>query len=865
VTTVISRFYHQFRAILEAGERRGIFNLSLLMGDGAVAAWLLHAFHVFQGRASPSGWHLAAGGLAVAALACLLRLHVPPAADGLKRLLVRTGGFAAALAGAMLLTRFAGGWRVTAGETAWLAATTALALFVLRIAYFAFRTRHFDQPMEMARWLILAGGATALFLPYYHNGRVGTGDAQWYTGMLADYVTQLRAGVFPVWVGQSEYAFNGAVSPLRFAPWFQYAGGLLDMATWHALDFTGLKNALLAVNGLAGGFAAYFCLRDVLHRRPGLACVLGLLYLSSPGVLAPLIAGDQYMTFMATPFIPLILNGAWRLWTRDDFSGPMRLSTGLAGIWLSHAPIALWTTLFATGTGVIMLVCRRKWTHDLRRMLLAAVLFAALGSLPFVSMLSIDNRSHSMANGGVAVEEVAKYFPDNFKPINLTGAQLTMYQVGYASLAAFMLAVSLLPKHPPRATWLFIGATVAIIPIVLPVPVLNKLFWIHAPAWFVTINNVWPMQRLFGFWAALMLFTLAVVAADQRIAGRTALARGCLVVCLVLGVWSWHEAAKLCAIVKASFVPAATQQLLLNPSNVILTRYSYASFSKIPAYLSHGYMDPLLENRILSQDTLAVMTTNADRAAPPLPANRGSRPIPRLMQSGVLTAIRKQNGEPFALSPELNLTPGLRYALRIQVFDSATFGVLELSGRGLFRQYLLPDSGQGLILNAAPRSFGTLESSSKVMPLSVAGNGPPAAFRFVTQGYNISTRFSFGYFWLYAYDLRDLAVKVDSWIPYRARVEVATPAYLETPRVWLGRYRARVNGKHVDIRRSPDDLVMIPLNPGASTVELIYTAPWWLQTVLWGCVGSWVTLVALHLRRMATLALQFTDGQPKVA
>jgi hypothetical protein len=765
----------------------------------------------------------------------------------------------------MLLTRFAGGWRVTAGETAWLAATTALALFVLRIAYFAFRTRHFDQPMEMARWLILAGGATALFLPYYHNGRVGTGDAQWYTGMLADFVTQLRAGVFPAWVGQSEYAFNGAVSPLRFAPWFQYAGGLLDIATWHALDFTGLKNALLAVNGLAGGFAAYFCLRDVLHRRPGLACVLSLLYLSSPGVLTPLVVGDQYMTFMATPFIPIVLNGLWRLWTCDDFSGPRRLAVGLAGVWLSHAPIALWCTLLAVCVGALVLVRNRCQAKDLRRAGLAALLFVALGSLPFASFASLDNRNASESKGTVAIEEVAGCFPANFLPIKINGPGMALYQVGYASLATFLLAFIVLPNPPPGGTWLFAGATLAVVPIVLPLPVLNGFFWMHVPTWFVTINNVWPMQRLFGIWSALMLFTFAVVAAHDRIAGQRWLAAGCLAACVALGFWSWREAAKLGSIVKATFVPAATQQLLLNPSNVILTRYAYASFSKMPAYLSHGYMDPLLENRLLSRDTLAVITTNADRAAPPLPANSGSRPMPRLVQSGVLTAIRKQNEEPFELSPALNLTPGLRYALRIQVFDSAASGVLELSGQGLFRQYLLPDSGQGLILNAPPRSFGALASSSKVMPLSVAGNGPPAALRFVTQGYSASTRFSFGDFWLYTYDSRDLAINVESWIPYRAWVEVATPAYLETPRVWLGRYRARVNGKHVDIRRSPDDLVMIPLNPGASTVELVYAAPWWLKTVLWSCVGSWATLVALYFRRMATLAWQFTGGQPKVA
>ena len=59
----------------------------------------------------------------------------------------------------------------------------------------------------------------------------GAGDALWYANMLADYVTQLRAGDVPDLCGQTEFAFNGAVYPLRVAPMYQHLGGLLDLLT----------------------------------------------------------------------------------------------------------------------------------------------------------------------------------------------------------------------------------------------------------------------------------------------------------------------------------------------------------------------------------------------------------------------------------------------------------------------------------------------------------------------------------------------------------------------------------------------------------------------------------------------------------
>jgi len=833
---------------------RGRFDPALLLGDAAAAGWLAFAFFAFTGRPRPAPGPLALGVAAVVVLARAANLHGRPAR--LARGLAARGVTLAVLVGAALfLLRARHGVDLSSAAIVWLATATVIVLLTLRLALWTARERHPDQPLEIVRWVLLGAAATALLLPFYGAGAVGTGDAQWYLVMFADFITQLRAGVFPVWVGQSVYAFNGAINPLRFAPWYQYAGGFVDLLTALGLGFGALSNATLALTGLAAGASAYAGLRDVLPRRPGLACLLALLFLASPGVLAPLMAGDQYMTFMATPFLPVILSGLYRQWTRDDRSGPRRLAVGLAGVWLSHAPIALWCTLLAGGTVAVQMARRRHWLADARRLLPAGLIFAALGSLPFLSVLALDNLSAATATGSAVVPQVSASFPANFAPIDARGDKLPMYQLGYGALGALLLAIVLLPKRPPRGTWLFIGAALAVVPVLLPVPWLNRLLWDQAPGWFVTIDNVWPMQRLCGLWAGLMLFAFAVVAADERIAGHRRLAGACLVVVGALAAWSGREARKLQSIALASARPPAALAAALDPRNVVLTRYAYGSFAWAPDYLSHGYLDPLLENRILAHDTLALMTANADRAAPPLQLDAGSGDVPRLRQTGVFTAERTPAGDAYRLTPELSLVVGSHQALRLEFSAAVPPGVLQLENRELSREYLLPDSGAGLDHHGPPGSFGSLATSSGVLPLAPVGpEGATARLRFIPDAPGGRTHYVFGRFQLYDYRPGELAIVVESWIPYRAAVDVAVPAFLETPRMWLGGYRARDDGRPAMVRRSPNNLAMVELHPGANEVTLTYHPPWWLGLSFWATAIGWAVVAVTGLRRLIPAA-----------
>jgi hypothetical protein len=838
------RFIQHLRARASALDERGLFSPSLFLGDTALAAWLGYALLVFTSRALPPLWPAVLFPLAVSGLAWVARLHLP-FTDTWRHHLMRFAAFGIILTAGLLLLRN----RIEPGLTdrliLWAAGTMMALMLVLRRGLSAFR-RHFpDQPLEMLRWLLLVGAAVFLFQPYYFDGGIGTGDAHWYTVMLSDFLAQLHAGVFPVWTGQSEFAFNGAVSPLRFAPWFQYAGGLLDLVTLHALTPLAVKNAVIAVNGLAIAAAGYVSFRDLLPQRPGIAAMLALLYLASPGVLAPLCSGNLYMTFLAMPFIPIVLNGLCRTLSRGDASGDLRISAGLAALWLSHAPVAMWTTLGAAILWLASVIRRSRWSDAFWRIPPLAGWFLALGSLPFLSILALDNQAEGGASGATAATIVHEFFPANFWPVDFASPLMTTYQVGYSAL--FVLSLALVCRWIGRARgfWPLVAVIAAIVPWVVPVPGLTDWLWIHAPGWLVNINNVWPTQRLGALLAALMLFAFAQAYAVDKLSRSWWLSA--LTIILLAGAlgWSGHEALKFRAFTSRGTQEAARVLPTLDSRNAIMTRFAYSSFSQVPAYCSHGYMDPVFENRIIDDATGKILASNADTAAPLLRTEFSQSAPPRLVRSGQITArLRQATTTSFDLSPSLRLEPGKRYALRLEFAVSDTPGLLILQAGRLYREYLLPDSGSGLINSKlTPRSFGSLSTSCHVLPLQSLDSAPvDLSLIFLARTGLLPAEHQFARFWLYTYEPDDLAVALESLLPFRARVDTARPALVETPRLWLGGYQARVDGLPVIPRRSAENLVAIPVGPGPHRIELQYSPPWWLIVSFWTTLVGWLTL-----------------------
>jgi hypothetical protein len=849
---------------IQAGEKRSRQPAALAAGAAAIAGWLFFAGEAFAGRRLPANATVAAVAGAAALLALLFRLHASGGRPAVR--LLQLAGFSLALLGTGLAARAFGWPGHSVRELAWLAAATGVLIGIFRLAYFAAGAAWPGQPAEPYRWLLLGGFATALLFSFYRAVTLGAGDAYWYTIMLADFTEQLRAGVFPVWVGQTQYAFNGAVSPLRLAPWFQHAGGLRDLLTWHTLAPVALKNAVIAVNGLAVAFSTYGCLRVVLSRRPGLAAVLAALWLASPGVLAPLFLGDMIMTFMAMVFLPVVVLGCWLVWTRDGFRVRVLLAAGLSGTWLSHTPIALWCSLLAATVCLAKFFSRKSWRIQLRRGLFTAALFLLLGSLPLLSVLSLDNVNTAAASGAVAAEQVALAFPRNFLPIAEPpiAEPLPAYQVGYAVLGAFALALLLLAASRPRPDGGVLFAVLAAAPalFVLPLPGVTAFFWTHVPSAFVTINNIWPMQRLASLWAFLMFFSLALVLREPRFAERTWVCAVFLFVLAGSGAWSWHEGQKLSRHLAASRGTLRATAEELAPNNLTLTRYAYTSFSESPGYYSHGFVDYELENRLLDFETQALLVDNGDYAAPAVHLPTSPAIMPRFVQGGDLIAISAE-GEHFTVEPALPLQPGIHYALRLEFARPGRQGLLYAIEAGMKRQYLLPDSGVGSAHASPARGFGSLDTSGRVISLTVGELQSQGISLHYMGSANLndsrlpSDRFVLAHYWLYAYTAADLPISVRSLVPYRAAVESGIKCWLETPRMWLTGYRATVNGAAAEVRRSPNNLVMIALPPGHSDVSLRYSPRWWLAAAFWLCLGGWLAVLSAAATGLVRQAREF--------
>jgi hypothetical protein len=199
---------------------------------------------------------------------------------------------------------------------------------------------------EALRWVALLAAGLALTFPYTHPERVGAGDAQDYAQQIADFLSQVRAGVFPVFVGQSGYAFNGAFNPLRTAPYLQYSSGILNVLSFGMLGPYALLNLEIVLSLIGAGFSCYLCLRRMLPDCAWSCVMLALLYVTSPGVLALAYGGDMVPSWLTLPYLPLCAYLTARIAEDGMPIGRMlSLAVTMAALWLAHAPIAMWASV----------------------------------------------------------------------------------------------------------------------------------------------------------------------------------------------------------------------------------------------------------------------------------------------------------------------------------------------------------------------------------------------------------------------------------------------------------------------------------------------------------------------------------------
>ncbi len=747
---------------------------------------------------------------------------------------------------AYLYARWAGG---PADSAACLLAFYGGAL--LFFLYALRRRRGVDGMAEAWRWLAVAAVGAWLMRYYITTALRGAGDAQWYANMMADMLEQVRAGVFPVYVGQSAYQFNGAIYPLRIAPGFHYLGAALDLATFRVLGPMSVLNLLLSGLGVATALICYLCLAALAPRRRNLAAVAALLFLACPGVIGMPYSSDLYMSWTTVPAVCLALYACVRTFFRATWREVALLAGALGVLWWGHTPIAMWTTAWVSLAQCVRWV--RGWSgrRSLGPELIAAIVFLTVAGYPLVSVLvATPEAGHPIkdfqgGDPGIEASFVQSAFPAVLEPVSASARELSDLQLGYTLWAALLLTVGVSFRRREAVTLTFALAALSIVVLLTPIPGLNALLWRWVPTVIRNTTGNWPMNRLYLILAGLVTFAAwrAIGLAGPQRRGVRVLAGASL---LVLTGWSLFQANRF-VLGDAGRDPSSGPEALRS-ENALLTRFSYLLFPALPAYFSHGTVEPLLENRLFARDTHAFLTGNQEQVE----AMVGDA-FDVVSQGEMGTGDTGTHS--FSLQPGFLLEPGRRYALLLQFREPTREGAIVLHPEGFGGFYLMPEFGNAL-------SFGSSAGHSHLLALHTSLDRPESfhlEFRTLREA-PLGLDFShFAHYVFMSYDPARLPVNVTSLIPYRAQVSSPRAAWLETPRMYQDAYQAIVNARRVPVAKSPEGLVMIPVPAGRSTVKLQYYPPFVLAAAFW------VSFAAVVATTLALAGLLWHDLDPRAA
>ena len=759
-----------------------------------------------------------------------------------------TGRFAGTLA-LWLLFFWVAYEGVVAGDVGRIHAVMATYIFAGLLGLRAWRRRQGAAALgECARLAALVLAGFWLLAPVLTPSLCGTGDGQWYATLLADMVRQVHAGVFPVFVGQSELQFNGAINPLRLAPGFHYLGAMLDAATGWSLDPVALLNLLMALVAAATAVVTYLCLVALAPRRRWLAGLAAFLYLACPGVLALPYKNDLYLTWLAAPLVPVVLYGCVRSFRRLD-AGAIVCVAGATGlIWWLHSPVAIWLTAFVVSAQVIRLLCRRPRRGDWGREAAAVALFLAVAAYPLVSVLVVKPEAGqnvaSFSSGLSAargVEYIRSVFPAVLLPLRYHAPSIEDLQLGYSLWLLLLGALGAAAWRRSAPYAVLAAGAVLLVLLLTPMGGFTLVLWRWIPDPIIAVSGDYPMNRLYLLLAAFAT-VLGWLAVNPFLDRARPARRWLYPLAVILCVWSGYEGRSLALEASESWPPPPSGRRAMLPENAALTRYSYLSFGALPPYFTHGVADPLLESRLLDRATRLLLVGNRESI------EQGTAEGVTPLGEGVFEADPKEIPI-FHYRPSLTVEPGGHYAVILDPRHPDAEGTLIVQGESMFRLYALPEYGMAL-------SFGTGPGHSHVLPLWTNQNVPEdIRFEFRTTGDWVKRDVStLGYYQFIRYDPGRLPVFVTSLIPYRARVTAPADAWLETPRMYQDAYQAIVDGRRVAVAKSPAGLVMVPVPAGTSTVKVQYYPPFVLLASFWlsflAALGVAAGLM-LHLARAA--------------
>jgi hypothetical protein len=431
-----------------------------------------------------------------------------------------------------------------------------------------------------------------------------------------------------------------------------------------------------------------------------------------------------------------------------------------------------------------------------------------------------------------ALATVQGLFPASLQPVLGYGRGLADVQIGYGLWTMLVLGLIGAVIRPTWENRLFGLMGLALVALAVPVPGLTRFLLGSVPDPLVDISSSTLWVRYIPLLAAVAVF-LGIMGGPpwagqsrQRTVGLAVLT------CLALG-WTLRESEKFVRHGYRVINSPEEVRAFYRPENVRLYSFILRNLPTSP-YMTNGVVDYLLESRLL-------------RADDPKVEARPAVDWTNAREVTLTTKVDERTPGRLSLEPKLTLAPGERLLLRFEFFNKPYTGRLVCEGpNGFYREYFLPSAGffakSFWVAPERPKTIALWNTSEQPQPVELiflcdempADGSPFGDFARVA---------------MQSYTAERLAVNTLGLIPYRARVRVEEPVYLETPRAFIPGYGATVNGRSTPVVSSPNNRVMVKLSPGDDRVEVQYTGTRLLRLAFLASAVCWFGLLAALIRR----------------
>lgn len=354
------------------------------------------------------------------------------------------------------------------------------------------------------------------YYPLFQIKPFGTHDALYYQYNILDSIAQIKEGIFPQYVAQSQYLAEGnnySAAPLyTFIGQFFYIIGVNNSILIQHL--TVIFNIVMAI------IFVYFIVLNLTYGDRLLAGGLSLAYVLSPTIPALIFGWSMYASFMSIPFIPLAFFSLYKLSLTFEVRWGVLGGLALAFVWLGHPPIGLMMLTFA---GLICLGMILNGKRVCMGLGFLFITFMGIFSWQFFLVMMVGAAGAGAGPGLTAsihatwpssvFQQLTSVMPAVFLPYgvsNISGGYIA-FQLGYLSI--FLIAIIFLTNYFYRRNyWLAISFLWITLSLIFLYPLHNswEIFYSFFPNIFILMNTLWPNMRIYPVLSGLLIITSGV-------------------------------------------------------------------------------------------------------------------------------------------------------------------------------------------------------------------------------------------------------------------------------------------------------------------------------------------------------------------